>query len=85
MDNYYTSPELFEELYFKETYACSTVRINRKSIYIYKIYLHPHTQNTTQCNYTIDIVHVYISIRLSCSCYSMSMMNLLQVYSNSYY
>ena len=26
MDNYYTSPELFEELYFRQTYACGTAR-----------------------------------------------------------
>ena len=32
MDNYYTSPELFEELYFRETYACGTVRMNRKGM-----------------------------------------------------
>lgn len=30
MDNYYTSPELCEELYFRETYSCGTVRSNRK-------------------------------------------------------
>ena len=32
MDNYYTSPELLEELYFRETYACGTVRNNRKGM-----------------------------------------------------
>ena len=32
MDNYYTSPELFKELYFRETYACGTVRMNRKGM-----------------------------------------------------
>lgn len=32
MDNYYSSPELFYELYFKETYACGTVRSNRKGL-----------------------------------------------------
>ena len=32
MDNYYTSPELLEELYFRETYACATVRNNRKGM-----------------------------------------------------
>ena len=32
MDNYYTSPKLFEELYFREMYACGTVRMNRKSM-----------------------------------------------------
>lgn len=32
MDNYYTSPELFEELYAKDTYACGTVRKNRKGL-----------------------------------------------------
>ena len=30
MDNYYSSPELFEELYFHEMYACGTVHTNRK-------------------------------------------------------
>ena len=30
MDNYYVSPELFDELSFRETYACGTVRKNRK-------------------------------------------------------
>ena len=32
MDNYYTSPELFSELYYRETYACGTVRQNRKGL-----------------------------------------------------
>ena len=32
MDNYYSSPELFEELYFCETYACGTVHTNRKGM-----------------------------------------------------
>ena len=32
MDNYYTSPELFYELYYRETYACGTVRSNRKGL-----------------------------------------------------
>ena len=32
MDNYYTSPELLEELYFRETYTCGTVRNNRKGM-----------------------------------------------------
>lgn len=32
MDNYYTSPELFEELYFCDTYACGTARIRRKGM-----------------------------------------------------
>lgn len=32
MDNYYTSPELFEELYAKDTYACGTIRKNRKGL-----------------------------------------------------
>ena len=32
MDNYYSSPELFWELHFKETYACSTCRSNRKNM-----------------------------------------------------
>ena len=30
MDNYYTSPELAEELYFRQTYCCGTVKMNRK-------------------------------------------------------
>ena len=32
MDNYYTSPELFSELYYCQTYACGTVRQNRKGL-----------------------------------------------------
>ena len=32
MDNYYTSPELFSELYYHQTYACGTVRQNRKGL-----------------------------------------------------
>ena len=32
MDNYYTSPELFSELFYHETYACGTVRQNRKGL-----------------------------------------------------
>ena len=32
MDNYYTSPELFEELYYRNTFACGTVRKNRKGL-----------------------------------------------------
>ena len=32
MDNYYTSPELFEELRFHNTYACGTLRKNRKGV-----------------------------------------------------
>ena len=32
MDNYYTSPELFEELLYKYTFACGTVRPNRKGL-----------------------------------------------------
>ena len=32
MDNYYTSPELFSELYYRETYSCGTVRLNRKGL-----------------------------------------------------
>ena len=32
MDNYYTSPELFSELFYHETYACETVRQNRKGL-----------------------------------------------------
>ena len=30
MDNFYTSPELYEELFFHSTYACGTVCQNRK-------------------------------------------------------
>ena len=32
MDNYYKSPELFEELHFRVTYACGTVRGNCKGL-----------------------------------------------------
>ena len=32
MDNYYSSPELFLELYYRETYACGTVQQNRKGL-----------------------------------------------------
>ena len=32
MDNYYSSPELFQELYDVETYACGTVLKNRKGL-----------------------------------------------------
>ena len=32
MDNYYSSPELFSELYYRETYSCGTVRLNRKGL-----------------------------------------------------
>ena len=32
MDNYYTSPELFEELYLLNMYACGTLRKNRKQV-----------------------------------------------------
>lgn len=32
MDNYYNSIELFEELFSKDTYACGTVRSNRKGL-----------------------------------------------------
>ena len=32
MDNYFTSPELFSELYYRKTYACGTVRQNRKGL-----------------------------------------------------
>ena len=32
MDNYYSSPELFSELYYRQTYACGTVGQNRKGL-----------------------------------------------------
>ena len=32
MDNYYSSPELFSELHYKETFACGTCRSNRKNM-----------------------------------------------------
>ena len=32
MDNFYTSPELFEELHWRNTYACGTVRPNRRGL-----------------------------------------------------
>ena len=32
MDNYYSSPELFSELYYRQTYACGTVQQNRKGL-----------------------------------------------------
>ncbi|XP_070211318.1 piggyBac transposable element-derived protein 4-like [Littorina saxatilis] len=32
MDNYYTSPELFNELYLLNTYACGTVRTSRRGM-----------------------------------------------------
>ena len=32
MDNYYISPELFEELYNRDTFACGTVRCSRKGM-----------------------------------------------------
>ena len=32
MDNYYTSPELFSELFYRQTYACGTVQQNRKGV-----------------------------------------------------
>ena len=32
MDNYYTSPDLFEELYYRETYSCGTARTKRKGM-----------------------------------------------------
>ena len=32
MDNYYSSPELFEELHYRNTYACGTCHSNRKNM-----------------------------------------------------
>ena len=32
MDNFYTSPELYEELFVHSTYACGTVHPNRKGL-----------------------------------------------------
>lgn len=32
MDNYYTSPELFEELLYRQTYACGTAYSLRKGM-----------------------------------------------------
>ena len=32
MDNYYSSPELFDELYYRQTYACGTARQMRKGM-----------------------------------------------------
>ena len=32
MDNYYTSPELAEELYYHQTYCCGTVKMNHKDM-----------------------------------------------------
>ena len=32
MDNFYTSPELYEELFFHSAYACGTVCQNRKGL-----------------------------------------------------
>ena len=32
MDNYYTSPELAEELFFHQTYCCGTVKMNHKDM-----------------------------------------------------
>ena len=32
MDNYYTSPELFSELFYRQTYTCGTVQQNRKGV-----------------------------------------------------
>ena len=32
MDNYYSSPELFEELYYRQTYACGTAHSIRKGM-----------------------------------------------------
>ena len=32
MDNYYTSPELTEELYYHQTYCCGTVKMIHKDM-----------------------------------------------------
>ena len=32
LDNYYTSPELYDELHLHNTYACGTVRRNRRDV-----------------------------------------------------
>ena len=32
MDNYYSNPELFSELYYRQTYACGTVHQNHKGL-----------------------------------------------------
>ena len=32
MDNYYSSPELFQDLFDAETYACGTVQKTRKGL-----------------------------------------------------
>ena len=32
MDNYYSSPELFHELFYRHTYACGTARLIRKGM-----------------------------------------------------
>ena len=32
MDNYYSSPELFEELHYRNTYACGICHSNRKNM-----------------------------------------------------
>ena len=32
MDNYYNSPELFDQLYLLDTYACGTARVSHKEM-----------------------------------------------------
>ena len=32
MDNYYSSPELFSEMFFRQVYCCGTLRSNRKNV-----------------------------------------------------
>ena len=32
MDNYYSSPQLFDELFYRETYACGTAHLNQKGM-----------------------------------------------------